>query len=485
MQVHAITCPQCGASLPVNDGDTFVICSHCGTRSVLEYTPAETAAFMPTRFIDLQTGLTAFTARIPQGWRPQGAIQPNNVMDNWVTVTGSATSANGYEKILFESMCTYRFIKGDPAQRGWAEPMYSAQDLRLFWRYHTADDYADEIAMQIAGGAQPILEKRMALPGKVGEMWRSQKTYQAMYQAEQQVAAQFAAATGGLAAIELQGLELTTSLSLYRLPSQAGDRAIILATIVKAIEATKTGGLPGAIGGAGAIGQGIGALIGGLLGQRGAHGQSAQQGSFPQTAFGNPQTGFGMSAGSHMGENYIEWKPTYYLMLTEWPVTQGSLDKFSTFVDSVDLDPSILQVAKQYSDQFDAQLASVTRANDERWERVSQFARQQSADLDRWRSENWNRMQDHDRQMARIRGMSNIPSSFGGGETIDDRVQRLRHESMMDVNTYEREDGSTYEFSTQADRAFENDYDPRTHVGTEGYYDDYVPDGWTEGHRKL
>ena len=93
-------------------------------------------------------------------------------------------------------------------------------------------------------------------------------------------------------------------------------------------------------------------------------------------------------------------------------------------------------------------------------------------------------MQEHDRQMAQIRDFSSTPSAYGGGETVDERVQRLRHEATYGVNTYEREDGTTYEHSTAAERVFENDLDGNLHVGTEGYYDDYVPDGWTELNRK-
>ncbi|MBQ9153078.1 MAG: hypothetical protein IJ130_04630 [Solobacterium sp.] len=69
-------------------------------------------------------------------------------------------------------------------------------------------------------------------------------------------------------------------------------------------------------------------------------------------------------------------------------------------------------------------------------------------------------------------------------ETPDDRIQRWRYESMMGVNTYEREDGSTYEHSIQADRVFENNLDSNTHIGTENNFDDYVPDGWTELNRR-
>ena len=81
------------------------------------------------------------------------------------------------------------------------------------------------------------------------------------------------------------------------------------------------------------------------------------------------------------------------------------------------------------------------------------------------------RLRDHGRAMAR--------------ESLDDRIARWRHESMMGVNTYDREDGTSVEFSTQADRVFEQDLDPLTHVGTEHYYDDYVPDGWTELDRRY
>ena len=478
MHERTIACPQCGATLAVNEGDTFVICNVCGTRTVLEQAPDEAASFAPTRFVDPQSGICAFTARIPQGWRPQGAIQPNNVMDNWVTVTGSATAGNGLEKILFESMCVYRHIKDDPARRGWDEPMYSAQDLRLFWRYHKADEYADEIAAQLS--SRPTLAARTELPGTKGAEWSSEATYRSVWQMEQQSMAQGNAMAGGGMVWDLRGLELTSALSLYRVPSKTGDKALIIATTCKATDVTlqETWGaaLRGNMGMGGGFGgfaaPGFGGALGGMFG--GAFGgQGVPQGAPAQQGVGLGTT------------NYIEWRPTYYLMLTEWPVAPGSLDKFAAFVDSLELDPSVQQAVQFYSSQYDAQLAHMMWENNMRWERVSSFARQQSAELDSWRADNWNRMQEHDRQMAEIANMGNTPSSYGGGESINDRIQRLRHEATYGVNTYEREDGTEYEFSTQAERAFECDYDPRIHVGTEGYYDDYVPDGWTEGWRKL
>ena len=69
-------------------------------------------------------------------------------------------------------------------------------------------------------------------------------------------------------------------------------------------------------------------------------------------------------------------------------------------------------------------------------------------------------------------------------ESMDDRIQRWRHESMMGVETYERNDGSAVEYDSRADRVFENNLDQTQHFGTRHYYDDYVPEGWHEIKKK-
>ena len=70
------------------------------------------------------------------------------------------------------------------------------------------------------------------------------------------------------------------------------------------------------------------------------------------------------------------------------------------------------------------------------------------------------------------------------GESPDDRIQRWRHESMMGVETYQRENGTDVEFDSRADRVFENDLDSTERFGTKDYYDDWVPDGWHELKKK-
>ena len=124
------------------------------------------------------------------------------------------------------------------------------------------------------------------------------------------------------------------------------------------------------------------------------------------------------------------------------------------------------------------------------WDRVQAQGKQLSQDLDAFRAGQAANAASMDAFHQQMHSMNSTPSSmsgFGtsdGMETLDDRVQRLRHESMMGVNTYEREDGTTYEYSTQADRVFENNINQNLHFGTENYHDDYVPDMWTELNRK-
>ena len=105
-------------------------------------------------------------------------------------------------------------------------------------------------------------------------------------------------------------------------------------------------------------------------------------------------------------------------------------------------------------------------------DRMSEMLRN---DLDSFRSGLNQQMAQNDLRFE----IGNDPS-----ESLDDRIQRMRHESIMGVETYQRNDGSTVEYSNNADRVFENNLDPLTHFGTSHYYDDFVPEGWHEIKKK-
>ena len=169
-----------------------------------------------------------------------------------------------------------------------------------------------------------------------------------------------------------------------------------------------------------------------------------------------------------------------------------------SFIESFDESPEIKDQAEQLWKhniqavygaaqasimQNQAMLNALMQQQNAAWARTEAFGRSLSADLDSFRA---GMAQQTAATDARLTGPSSWTGGMdgGSGESLDDRVARLRHESMMGVDTYDREDGTQVEFSTQADRVFEQDLDPLAHVGTEHYYDDYVPDGWTELQRR-
>jgi len=212
----------------------------------------------------------------------------------------------------------------------------------------------------------------------------------------------------------------------------------------------------------------------------------------------------GMNAGMNGGpmSETLNWScPVMYWMTFPKEKTQEALNVFSSFIQTFDFSSQLraireqdkmqgIQEAHRNSYQHEQMLQQMQAQQDARWAAVERNAQRMSADLDEFRQNNWNQMQENDARRAAY--FSQSSPGYGSGssnmgfsdESADDRIQRLRHESMMGVNTYEREDGSEVEFSTQADRVFEQNLDSLNHVGTEHYLDDYVPDGWTELDRK-
>ena len=166
------------------------------------------------------------------------------------------------------------------------------------------------------------------------------------------------------------------------------------------------------------------------------------------------------------------------------------LKDFLVFVESLEITKQFKKYCSDIKDQvtaFQKQQAQMENMqNQAMW--ANAFAQQQaswaasdrlrdslSRDLDSWRSNLNQTMAQND--MRFTAGSSN-------GESSDDYIQRLRHESIMGVETYERNDGSTVEYSNYADRVFENNLDSTQHFGTHHYFDDYVPEGWHEMKKK-
>ena len=217
----------------------------------------------------------------------------------------------------------------------------------------------------------------------------------------------------------------------------------------------------------------------------------------------NIMGGFFNMGGNRIGNNLSFWNVPFVVnMVYDGPANDDTLRIFTAFIATFEDTPELkaygeqveqanlnadLQKAYAISNQNQAEINMMWQQHNAAWARTEAMSKSMSEDMDRFRAGLAANSASMDAFHNQMHSMNSSSGSYGtsyGGESLDDKVQRWRHESMMGVNTYERGDGSTYEHSIQADRVFENNLDSNTHFGTQNYYDDYVPDGWTELNRK-
>ena len=167
------------------------------------------------------------------------------------------------------------------------------------------------------------------------------------------------------------------------------------------------------------------------------------------------------------------------------------LGVFMNFIDSVKHTDELQNYAKQIAQQV--QSANMQKAQIAQMENQATInmlwanQQQQFAAMDRLSASLSQDMDNFRNNLNATMAANDQRFGLGGsssGESLDDRIQRMRHESMMGVETYNRSDGSTVEYSNMADRVFENNLDQTTHFGTHHYYDDYIPEGWHELKKK-
>ena len=203
------------------------------------------------------------------------------------------------------------------------------------------------------------------------------------------------------------------------------------------------------------------------------------------------------------GQNgYTTWVvPAVVYLVTDGQPDANTMGMFLEFIKTLEYSPQFIASSDQIADANISynlnQAAMMTQQNqavinqmwaqqNAAWSAVEAQRNQMSKDLDAFRQGLAANSAAMDAFHNNLHSMNQTPSftGTGSGESLDDKVQRWRHESMMGVNTYDREDGTTYEHTIQDDRVFEHNLDSNTHFGTHDYYDDYVPDHWTELNRK-
>ena len=200
---------------------------------------------------------------------------------------------------------------------------------------------------------------------------------------------------------------------------------------------------------------------------------------------------------------YTSWAvPVSINMVSHGPASEDIMRIFMSFVATFDDVPEFLAYTKQVEEanlnidmqqaaasiqQNQAMIDNMWAQHNAAWARSEALSKSLSRDMDEFRANLAANSASMDAFNDNLSSMSSSSSSFGssfGSESLDDRIQRQRHESIMGVNTFDREDGTTYEHTIMDDRVFENNLDSNTHFGTQNYYGDYVPDGWTELNQK-
>ena len=166
------------------------------------------------------------------------------------------------------------------------------------------------------------------------------------------------------------------------------------------------------------------------------------------------------------------------------------LGVFMKYVDSLEESKELISLIEQNRTQvlqYQQQKAQMeSMQNQAMWNTLFAQQQQQFASMDRITNMIHQDLDQFHNNLNQQMAQNDMRFNLGqnSGETMDDRIQRMRHESIMGVETYERSDGSTVEYSSYADRVFENNLDSTQHFGTHHYYDDYVPEGWHEMKKK-
>ena len=198
------------------------------------------------------------------------------------------------------------------------------------------------------------------------------------------------------------------------------------------------------------------------------------------------------------GINSSAWTtPLVLFMISDQDPNEEDLKRMAKFADTLDLTPqfaeysarveesnrqNVLQESARRAQENQMMINQMWAMHNAAWDRVEAQRNALSADLDAFRAGLNQQMAANDAWRDQM--FSPTPSSFNPSESVDDRIQRMRHESIMGVNTYDREDGTTYEHTIMNDRVFENNLDSSMHFGTENWLGDNIPDGWTELFRR-
>ncbi len=92
MEIKALNCPSCGATINIQAGEKLVKCPYCDSTITASYDANEQRMVGGTQFADDKTGMPLGKAVIPEGWNTQGFLVEKQIDD----ITPFGTILNTY-----------------------------------------------------------------------------------------------------------------------------------------------------------------------------------------------------------------------------------------------------------------------------------------------------------------------------------------------------------------------------------------------------
>lgn len=479
MEIKAYICPQCGASLDVNQSTTFTFCPHCGTRLHISYQGEQDPNLR--QFVTAE-GVPLATARIPAGFTAEASIsrQWQSEVVPFMTYL-IAKSPDGDISLASASREMFHDIKST-ALKG----MLSLVQNHIksgYVPFIEPDAYIQRWAEQTTGTSLTPVAKA-GLPSPLGsnpELARAQlqneinlyntfwgEAFSPVNELCNSVLYKFIGNVNGqrivvLAGVDYQGAELSGGL-----PMGLGSMTAAfpgLKNILGGGEQKSSSGLRDAIGTAiHGDGNGIGKMTmgdwmrGGLVGKMMRDRKAAQQAvTQPQSTTHqqqNPQPrqtdgpipfGHGAEYGKKVTMiSYGSFRR--YLCLCDESREQEATEYFLQFVASIQPDPTLAQQEQQQIQQKFAMVQQEASRNSAMAQQMQMQTRQMQMQTSQMIARN-------NQQVS-----AGIMDSWNKRQAAQGRMSASFSEAVRGVNTYYTPTGGTVEMNVSADHVYQNQY---------------------------
>lgn len=455
MNVEAVNCPSCGASLDISGASEFVKCKYCG--SALRIQRRSVNSDGSTTLTDKTTGMVIGTVRVPFGYQAMGILQPNISSYNYpFGVSASACNDNGTAMAYFIGE-GYTDRSKCPALSG----PYS-QGLEQISRLHyknfmDAQEYVDSYAAMYANSLHATslkFSEERPMPLYEGFLEsEALESYKRRVQFERQ-------RIGDTGLAKELGFYLKGLCRIYDMAAGGVGYKLVVSTVLEAWKYQAPG-----------IGDGFGNMGSAL--------------------FGNSPLGrlFGKSATQrqpsvHTGtfrdmpaNGVIEWQSdgVFTMQCTPQEFEVAFNGAFTDFCSTLKLDNGIRERLYNMQSQILQDIARHTQQRIDQMNRQFQSWQQihatQQAAFDSYNRSWWERTNASDAARR-----SAYQSKMASEQRMSDRYS----EAVRGVNTYVRLDGTEVEVSVAYDRAYTNNSGD-----TLGSNSAFEPSGnWTEMRHK-